>query len=43
MLPGDDLIAMFRTKEISPSDEELAEMRAQSKGLGATVADVAER
>jgi maltose/moltooligosaccharide transporter len=34
-------IAMFRTKEISPSDEELAEMRAQSKGLGATVADVA--
>ena len=34
-------IAMFRTKEISPSDKELAEMRAQSKGLGATVADVA--
>jgi maltose/moltooligosaccharide transporter len=34
-------IAMFRTKEISPSDEELAEMRAQSKGLPATVADVA--
>jgi maltose/moltooligosaccharide transporter len=34
-------IAMFRTKEISPSDEELAEMRAQSKGLAATVADVA--
>jgi len=34
-------IAMIRTKEISPSDEELAEMRAQSKGLPATVADVA--
>ena len=34
-------IAMFRTREISPSDEELAEMRSQSKGLPATVADVA--
>jgi maltose/moltooligosaccharide transporter len=34
-------IAMFRTREISPSDEELAEMRSQSKGLAATVADVA--
>src|ERR687890_1569297 len=34
-------IAMMRTKEVTPSDEELAEIRTQSKGVGATVADVA--
>jgi maltose/moltooligosaccharide transporter len=34
-------IAMTRTKEIAPSDEELEEIRTQSKGIGATVADVA--
>jgi maltose/moltooligosaccharide transporter len=34
-------IAMMRTKEITPSDEELAEIRTQSKGIAATVGDVA--
>ncbi len=34
-------IAMLRTKEIEPSDEELAEIRSQSKGIAATVGDVA--
>jgi maltose/moltooligosaccharide transporter len=34
-------IAMTRTKEIAPSDEELEEIRTQSKGIGATLADVA--
>jgi len=34
-------IAMMRTNEISPSDAELAEIRTQSKGLAATVTDVA--
>jgi maltose/moltooligosaccharide transporter len=34
-------IAMMRTTEIEPSEEELAEIRAASKGIGATVADVA--
>src|ERR687890_805414 len=34
-------IAMMRTKEVTPTDEELAEIRTQSKGIGATVADVA--
>lgn len=35
-------VAMLRTKEITPSDEELAHMRSQSKGLGATVGEIAE-
>jgi maltose/moltooligosaccharide transporter len=34
-------IAMMRTKEITPTDEELEEIRTQSKGIGATVGDVA--
>jgi maltose/moltooligosaccharide transporter len=34
-------IAMTRTKEVAPSDEELEEIRTQSKGIGATLADVA--
>ena len=34
-------IAMMRTKEVPPSEEELQEIRTQSKGIGATVADVA--
>src|SRR3712207_2340345 len=34
-------IAMMRTKEVVPTDEELAEIKGQSKGIGATVADVA--
>ena len=34
-------IAMMRTKEVTPSDEELEEIRTQSKGIGATVSDVA--
>ena len=35
-------IAMTRTKEIPPSDAELAEIRSQSKGIPATVKDIAE-
>jgi maltose/moltooligosaccharide transporter len=35
-------IAMLRTKEISPTEEELTEIRGQSKGIGATVREVAE-
>ena len=35
-------IAMLRTREIAPSDEELAEMRSKSKGLRATVGEIAE-
>jgi maltose/moltooligosaccharide transporter len=35
-------IAMLRTKEIPPTDDELTEMRAKSMGLGATVAEIAE-
>ncbi|WP_146898895.1 MFS transporter [Cellulomonas aerilata] len=34
-------IAMMRTREVTPSDEELAEIRTQSKGIAATVGDVA--
>ena len=34
-------IAMTRTKEIPPSDEELAEIRSQSKGIPATLKDIA--
>ena len=34
-------IAMTRTKEIPPSDAELAEIRSQSKGIPATVKDIA--
>jgi maltose/moltooligosaccharide transporter len=34
------LTAMARTKELTPSDEELAEMRAQPKGLGGFVHDI---
>jgi maltose/moltooligosaccharide transporter len=34
-------IAMMRTREVPPTDEELAEIRSQSKGIGATVADIA--
>ena len=35
-------LAMLRTKEITPTDEELAHIRSQSKGLGATISEVAE-
>jgi maltose/moltooligosaccharide transporter len=35
-------IAMTRTKEIPPTDEELAHIRSQSKGIGATVKDIAQ-
>ena len=35
-------LAMMRTKEIPPSDEELVHMRSQSKGIPATVREVAE-
>ena len=35
-------IAMVRTKEIRPSDRELAEIRAASKSIGATVAEIAQ-
>ena len=35
-------IAMMRTKEIPPTDEELAHIRSQSKGLPATVREIAE-
>ena len=34
-------IAMTRTKEIPPSDAELAEIRSQSKGIPATIKDIA--
>src|SRR3954447_25611881 len=34
------LTAMARTKELTPSDEELAEMRAQKGGLGGFVGDI---
>jgi maltose/moltooligosaccharide transporter len=34
------LTAMARTKEITPTDEELQEMRAQPKGLGGFVSDI---
>jgi len=36
------LTAMARTKELTPSDEELAEMRAQPKSVGNFVRDIAE-
>jgi maltose/moltooligosaccharide transporter len=32
---------MMRTKEIAPSDEELAHIRSQPKGIGATVKEIA--
>jgi maltose/moltooligosaccharide transporter len=35
-------IAMRRTKEVPPTDEELAHIRSQSKGIGATVSDIAQ-
>jgi maltose/moltooligosaccharide transporter len=35
-------LAMIRTKEIQPSDEELAHIRSSSKGPGATVREIAE-
>src|SRR5689334_17145972 len=35
------LTAMIRTKELKPSDEELAEMRAAPKGLGPAVREIA--
>ncbi len=35
-------IAMMRTKEVTPTDEELAHLRTQSKGIPATVREVAE-
>lgn len=35
-------IAMLRTKEIPPTDEELEHIRSQSKGLPATVKEIAE-
>jgi maltose/moltooligosaccharide transporter len=34
-------LAMSRTKEIEPSKEELEHIRSQSKGIGATVKDIA--
>src|SRR5918912_368301 len=34
------LTAMARTKELTPTEEELAEMRAQPKGLGGFVSDI---
>jgi maltose/moltooligosaccharide transporter len=34
------LTAMARTKELTPSDEELAEIRATPKGLGHAIADI---
>src|SRR3954465_3584542 len=36
------LTAMSRTKELTPSDEELAEMRAAPKGFGHAVRDIAD-
>jgi maltose/moltooligosaccharide transporter len=35
-------LAMSRTKEIEPTPEELEHIRSQSKGLGATVKDIAQ-
>jgi len=35
-------VAMMRTNEVSPTDEELAHIRTQSKGLSATVSEIAE-
>ncbi len=35
-------VAMMRTDEIEPTDEELAHIRTQSKGIGATVSEIAE-
>jgi maltose/moltooligosaccharide transporter len=35
-------LAMSRTKEVEPTEEELAHVRAQSKGIGATIADIAQ-
>ncbi|MBV9921934.1 MAG: MFS transporter, partial [Pseudonocardia sp.] len=36
------LTAMARTKELTPSDEELAEMRSQPKGVGSAIRDIKE-
>ena len=35
-------VAMMRTDEVEPTDEELAHIRTQSKGIGATVSEIAE-
>jgi maltose/moltooligosaccharide transporter len=35
-------LAMMRTQEVSPTEEELAHVRSQSKGLGTTVKEIAE-
>jgi maltose/moltooligosaccharide transporter len=35
-------VAMLRTTEVSPTDEELAHLKTQSKGLPATVREIAE-
>jgi maltose/moltooligosaccharide transporter len=35
-------LAMIRTKEVTPTDEELAHIRSSSKSPGATVAEIAE-
>jgi maltose/moltooligosaccharide transporter len=35
-------VAMMRTNEVTPTDEELAHIRSQSKGLPATVKEIAE-
>jgi maltose/moltooligosaccharide transporter len=35
-------LAMLRTREVTPSDDELAHMRTQSKGISATAREVAE-
>ena len=37
------LTAMTRTRELTPSDEDLAEMRAASKGVGPAVREIAAR
>ena len=35
-------LAMMRTREVTPTDEELAHVRSQSKGVSATVREIAE-
>jgi maltose/moltooligosaccharide transporter len=35
-------LAMMRTREVTPTDEELAHLQTQSKGVGSTVKEIAE-
>src|SRR3712207_9234803 len=35
-------VAMMRTREVTPTDEELAHLATQSKGVGSTVKEIAE-